>query len=107
MPTVHIENLANKAATSADNAKRVLDILHENGIDWMHACGGKGRCTTCAMQVVSGQVLPIERGPMEQRFFDLKKLAANERLACQCQAQDQLTIRVPQRNKLPHLTYTD
>ena len=74
MGQITIENLNNKEISNTDNSKSVLDIIHESGIDWMHACGKKGRCTTCKIIVVEGadQLSPIEE--TEQLLFDAGKL---------------------------------
>jgi 2Fe-2S ferredoxin len=60
------------------------------------------------MIVVDGQEnLSLETG-QEQHFRDLKRLLANERLACQAHLlHGVLTIRVPESSKFPHLTYSE
>ena len=62
MGKIIIENLNNKEISSTDNSKSVLDIIHENGIDWMLACGKNARCTSCKLIVVDGaeNLSPIE-----------------------------------------------
>lgn len=107
MPTLKIVNLNGKLVHFGEGSKTVLSILHENFIDWMHACGGKGRCTTCKMIVTKGNryLPPLTR--LEQKFAESGRLANNERMACQCVPEEDLTIRVPEQNKLPHMEYTD
>lgn len=108
MVKIRIQNLGNRSIESKALDGKVIDLIHENGIDWMHACGKKGRCTTCKMIVVDGQEnLSLETG-QEQHFRDLKRLLANERLACQAHLlHGVLTIRVPESSKFPHLTYSE
>jgi len=105
---IRIQNLGNRSIESKAIDCKVIDFIHENGIDWMHACGKKGRCTTCKMTVVEGQENLSLETVQEQQFRDLKRLLANERLACQAHLlHGVLTIRVPDSSKFPHLTYTE
>ncbi len=104
MPEIRILNLKNrKVNVSADES--VLKAFQSEFIDWMHACGGKGRCTTCAFNVVEGgeQLSPIV--PAEQRFRDNGRLAVNQRLACQVHCEGKVVIEVPPANQLPHISY--
>ncbi|MCB0504971.1 MAG: 2Fe-2S iron-sulfur cluster binding domain-containing protein, partial [Cyclobacteriaceae bacterium] len=50
MPKITISNQGQKVVNfnlNNEKPKPILAILQENYIDWMHACGGNGRCTTC------------------------------------------------------------
>jgi ferredoxin, 2Fe-2S len=106
MPVLRIQNLFD-LTLSFENKHSILEILQQNRIDWMHACGAKGRCTTCKARVVEGVEHLGPLTPHEQRYADKGQLKANERLACQCQVEDSLTIVVPEASKLPHMTYSD
>lgn len=107
MGKVIIENLGSKAIDCAGKKERLLDILLTE-TDWMHACGGKGRCTSCKAIVVSGSECLPERTEAEKRFDSMGRLAQNERLTCQVIMSDcTLHIKVAEQNKLPHLAYTD
>lgn len=107
MPKIRIKNLNNKLIISNDISKNILRHIHEQGTDWMHACGAKGRCTSCKMIVLEGQDQLSELSTFEAKCRKLKRLADNERLACQCSAQGDILIKVPQTFKLPHVKYTD
>jgi 2Fe-2S ferredoxin len=107
MPKIVISNLYNRKIISKSNDKNALEIIHENYIDWMHACGKKGRCTTCKMIVAEGE---DQLGPVterEQKFIDAGKLKAGERLACQAIVKGDIVIKVAERNKFPHMDYSD
>ncbi len=106
---ITIKNLNNLTVVSNDNDKTVLSILHENYVDWMHACGGKGRCTTCKMKVISGMENLSEITDGENRFAVMGKLNLDEeRLACQVKIFDrEVEVSVPEESKLPHLKYTN
>jgi 2Fe-2S ferredoxin len=106
MAKIIIENLNNKEISSTDNSKSVLDIIHENGIDWMHACGKNARCTSCKLIVVEGaeNLSPIEEA--EQKLFDVGKLTDGERVACQAKLHGDIKVRVADKNKFPHMEYS-
>jgi 2Fe-2S ferredoxin len=107
MVQIAIQNLGNRAIESKHRERKVIELIHENGIDWMHACGKKGRCTTCKMIILEGQENLSLETAQELQFRALKRLHPNERLACQTYLlQGALTIRVPDSSKFPHLTYT-
>jgi len=106
MPKLTVQNLAGLAVEVAPG-QTLLHALQAQGIDWMHACGGKGRCTTCRITVLQG----IEHmGPLtesEMRYRSKGRLQDNERLTCQCTlTRGDATGKVPNPTKLPHLTYT-
>ena len=107
MPRIIIQNLENFCIDSESTDRKVIELIHENGIDWMHACGKKGRCTTCKMIVVSGQDHLSSETERELFFRNQDRLKPNERLACQSTLlSDTLTIRVADVNKFPHMTYS-
>lgn len=108
MPKIVIQNLYNKRVATKRHDKKVLDIIHENQIDWMHACGKKGRCTSCKMIVIEGMENLNPVTDREQNYRDLHRLADNERLSCQSTLlKGELVIRVAEKNKFPHMDYSE
>ena len=105
MPRIIIDNLASKAIESEDKSKKLLQVLLEH-TDWMHACGGKGRCTTCKVVVKQGLEHFNSITQAEQKFVNLNKLQPKERLACQVTICDDVVVAVADENKLPHLKYS-
>ncbi len=106
MVKIVIENLAQKVLIAEEPDKTALHHFHSHRIDWMHACGGKGRCTTCKMIVLQGMDNIEELTPAELKYREERQLKDNERLACQSKITGAITIRVPEESKLPHLKYT-
>jgi len=106
MVKIVIENLAQKELIVNDSAKPVLRIIQESGIDWMTDCGGKGRCTTCKAIIIAGgeNLTPVT--PAETKYRSLGALHSNERLMCQVRPKGDITIRVPDEYKLPHMKYS-
>jgi 2Fe-2S ferredoxin len=107
MPQITIHNLFDKTVETADSYRPLLLQFHEHRIDWMHACGGKGRCTTCKFRILQGadQIAPPTAA--EVRYQQSGELSSTERLACQAIAQGDVTLVVPDEYKLPHLHYSD
>lgn len=106
MPQITILNLSKLTIQTVDSYKPLLYQLQSVGQDWMHACGGKGRCTTCSFKVVSGadNLTPLTNA--EQRYQAQGQLKSNERLACQALIMGDVEIEVPTAYKLPHLPYS-
>jgi 2Fe-2S ferredoxin len=106
MVKITIENLAQKEIAASNRENSIIKLIHSEGIDWMHACGTKGRCTTCKMIVVKGaeHLSPLTAAEISYRKTGM--LLSNERLACQAKTSGDIVIRVPEEYKLPHLTYT-
>ncbi len=108
MPTIQIENLHNLKITSTeDNSKALLHIILAQGYDWMHACGGKGKCTTCKVIILSGGQHLGSTSEAEEKFRLLGRLKDGERLSCQCMVTGDISIKVPEGSKLPHITYSE
>ncbi len=107
MPTIVIKNLNNRRLQAPNNnSLSVLNIIHDHHIDWMFACGAKGRCTTCKMIVVEGQEHLPPLNEVENKYFQKGLLRPNERLACQVKLNQDLVIEVPDQNKFPHISYS-
>ena len=77
------------------------------GLDWMQACGQKGRCTTCAFEVLDGMENLQAPTEAEMRYLAAGRLPQGSRLACQARTNGNLLIRVPANGKLPHLQYSE
>ncbi|WP_299461485.1 2Fe-2S iron-sulfur cluster-binding protein [uncultured Microscilla sp.] len=107
MPKITIKNLNNQEVDLYDPNKSVLQHLGEAYIDWMQACGGKGRCTTCAMVVHNGTQYLNALTAAEEKFKNLGRLNSNQRLACQCVASGDIVISTPEKYQLPHVNYSD
>ena len=107
MASIVIRNLNEKTIQNPNLSKPLLWIFLENGIDWMHACGGKGRCTTCKAVILKGGENLIPKSPAELRYERQNQLAENERLCCQAKLiQGDLEVEIPDESKLPHVLYS-
>ncbi len=107
MAQIKISNLSDLTIQNNDNNKTVLAIVQENYIDWMHACGAKGRCTTCKFVVKNGKEHLSALTEPEINYGKLNRLASNERLACQVKVNGgNIEIEIPDSSKLPHMDYS-
>ena len=86
MPLLTIENLPGPPLAVPLGAT-VLAAIHAAGHDWWHACGAKGRCTTCRVRVLAGAEHLTPLTEPERRYQAAGRLRATERLACQARCQ--------------------
>ena len=105
MATIVIENWKSKTVPADDSKLSLLKHFQNNRLDWMHACGGKGRCTTCKVIVLKGHEHFSSVTPSENRYRAMGALKSNERLACQVRVLGDVRIAVPEEYKLPHIDY--
>ena len=93
MPTVTIEG---EKSFEVDSGVKLVLAIEDAGIDILHRCGGNSRCTTCRVQVVSGDPGPLEE--LEKtRLAREVDLAPDVRLSCQVRVQGDLTVVVLNR----------
>lgn len=83
MVRIRMQHLGDRVLVSENTKRKVIEIIHENGIDWMHACGKKGRCTTCKIRILAGQENLSPETEQELLFRSQQRLLDQERLACQ------------------------
>ena len=94
MPIVTVEG--EKSFEVEPGVKLVLAI-EDAGIDILHRCGGNARCTTCRVQIVSGDPGPM--GELErERLAREASLGPDIRLSCQVRVESDLTVRVLNRS---------
>lgn len=82
-----------KQTLSVGQGDSLLSTLSANGVFLPSACGGKGSCGQCKVQVVEGggEILDSERG-----HFTRKQIKDHWRLGCQCKVKGDLKIQVPE-----------
>lgn len=107
MTRIVIKNLGEKTIEVQDLTKTFLQHLHDHAIDWMHVCGGKGRCTTCKLAVLAGTENLEPKTETELKYESQGLLFANERLACQVIVRGDVSIQIPLEGKLPRVKYSD
>ena len=93
MPTVTVEG---EKSFEVEDGKKLVLAIEDAGIDIMHKCGGNARCTTCRVQVVSGDPAPMETLERD-RLAREGDLGPDIRLSCQIQVHSDLTVNVLRR----------
>ncbi len=81
-----------KETLSVPQGASLLSTLSQEGIFLPSACGGKGSCGQCKVQVPEGggNILDSEKG-----HFTRKQVKEHWRLGCQCKVKGDLQIKVP------------
>ena len=93
MAMIEAETATGLQAFEAEDGRKLVLALEDNGIDILHRCGGVAKCTTCRVEVLSGD--PGEIGELERnRLAAETGLAENVRLSCQVRVHDNLKINV-------------
>ncbi len=70
----------------------LLETLRAHGIDHAAVCGGRGRCTTCRVRIVTGGMTLPEPDEAEQKSLDRIMALPGVRLACQVRPVSDLVI---------------
>jgi 2Fe-2S ferredoxin len=91
---------------AADDAT-VMGAAQALGYYWPTTCGGEGRCTTCACEVVEHAEALSEMGRSERTTLVFERgegvLGTPVRLACQARIRGDLTVTVQKFGVRPPL----
>jgi len=85
----------------AAEGETVMGAAQRLGYYWPTTCGGEGRCTTCACEVIEGMALLSPMGRAEQKSLVYERgeaiLRTSVRLACQARVAGEgaITVRKP------------
>ena len=92
MPKLTVESVG--TFDVPENKRLVLALEQDAGVDQMHACGGRARCTTCRVEFVAGE--PDRRTKAEVAALDGRGLTG-VRLSCQILCDRDMTVRAISR----------
>lgn len=96
-------NVVGEKSFEVEAGKKLVLAIEDAGIDILHRCGGNARCTTCRVQVISGDPEPM--GEVErERLARESSLGPDIRLSCQIHVQSDLTVNVLNRAGATGLT---
>lgn len=71
----------------------ILEASRENSIGHISMCGGRGRCSTCRIRILSDHDDLPERNGVEEQVAKRLNLDSNVRLACQLRPISNITVR--------------
>ena len=93
MPKITAETAAGTVEFECGEGRKLVLCIEDNGIDILHRCGGNARCTTCRVELISGDA--GEMGEAEQAILATKiDLGENTRLSCQIRVDSDLHVKV-------------
>jgi ferredoxin len=93
MRKITAETAGGTLAFECEEGKKLVLCLEDNGIDILHRCGGNARCTTCRVEIISGD--PGEILEAEKTILATKTdLNDHTRLSCQVRLMDDLHVKV-------------
>jgi ferredoxin len=93
MARIEAETATGLQAFEAEQGRKLVLAIEDAGIDILHRCGGNAKCTTCRVEILTGD--PGEIGDAERNRLAMETgLAENIRLSCQVRVTDDLKVRV-------------
>jgi ferredoxin len=93
MPHITAETATETVSFDAEAGKKLVLAIEDNGIDILHRCGGNARCTTCRVEILSGDT--GEKTDDERAILATKEgLSENTRLSCQIRISGDMRVKV-------------
>ncbi len=87
MPVLHIDG----KTVQVPEGKRLVLAIEEAGVNIGHRCGGYARCTTCRVEMLSGEPDTMTRG--EYAKLRERELLGQYRLSCQIICDHEMHVR--------------
>jgi adenylate cyclase len=91
VPNVYV--LPDQRLVECRPGEPILSAALRAGVPFTHACGGRGKCSTCRIVVVEGSHACAGRSSREQTIADQLSFGPTFRLACQTVVTGDVTIR--------------
>lgn len=102
MPKITAETATGQVAFEVEAGRKLVLCLEDNGVDILHRCGGNARCTTCRVDILSGDpgdILEAERAILAAKG----DLGDHGRLSCQVRVNDDLHVKVIRQSSVEGL----
>jgi class 3 adenylate cyclase/hemoglobin-like flavoprotein len=91
--TFHGEAEGDRVVPVADPGLTLLDVALQAGIPHFHECGGRARCSTCRVRIVSGAESLPPRTAEEARLAARFGFSDDIRLACQVKVRGDVAVQ--------------
>lgn len=92
MPQLTVEGVGTFSVP--ENKRLVNALIDEAATDQLHACGGKGKCTTCRVEFIKGE--PEKMTGQEQQILR-ERGVEGVRLSCQMLCDHDMEVRLISR----------
>lgn len=89
MPTLSV----NGQQAEVEAGKRLVLAIKDLGVNIGHRCGGNAKCTTCRVEIVSGEPDTMTRA--EHAKLNEKGLLGQVRLSCQLTCSQDMVLNAP------------
>jgi ferredoxin len=89
MPTINV----NGKQGNFEASKRLVLAIEELGVKIGHRCGGNAKCTTCRVEVTSGDVDTMTKAEYDK--LKEKGLLGQVRLSCQLTCSQDMVLVAP------------
>ncbi|WP_440604069.1 2Fe-2S iron-sulfur cluster-binding protein [Bacillus sp. GB_SG_008] len=74
-----------------ESGTKLVLALEDNGVNILHRCGGKAKCTTCRVEILDGDFCELNK--VEKHVFAEKGVEDYLRLSCQVYVNADMTVR--------------
>ncbi|MCT8137978.1 (2Fe-2S)-binding protein [Anaerobacillus sp. CMMVII] len=85
-------NVIDYLSFEGEEGKKLVHVLEDNGVDILHRCGGKAKCTSCRVEVIEGDFGPISEQE-QQTLANKGHNGDNIRLSCQVRVSGDATVK--------------
>ena len=82
-------------SVSVSYGTTILQAATDNNVALDSFCGGTCSCSTCRVEIVSGQQNLSKRKPDEEAVLGPERCENGDRLSCQTKIQGDVTVRIP------------
>ena len=96
--SVHFQDEIDSEDYQFQAGVNLLDFLNAQKVNINQSCGGSGTCTTCRVLVNHTDSPLDEMNEIESERSIERQFKTYERLACQVEIKDNLTITIPATN---------
>ncbi len=93
--TVHFRDEIDSQEYQFQAGANLLEFLNAQNVGINQSCGGFGTCTTCRVLIEQTNSPIHDKNEIENERSIERNFERNERLACQIEIEDHLTITIP------------